>query len=44
MNQKKINLNIYLTLGFNDRVIKLYKKVKNLFIYLAQQNDHAVFT
>ena len=32
-----------LTLKFSDRVIYLYKKVANLLIFLALQNDHAMF-
>ena len=32
-----------LTLKFNNYVIQLYKKVSNPFIYLALENDHAMF-
>ena len=39
-NEIKINVN---TLKFNNKVIQLYKKVINPLIYLALENDRAMF-
>ena len=41
--KRKSILILLLTPTFNDWVFQLYKKVTNLFICLAQQNDHEMF-
>ena len=42
-NKKSKTLVLILTLRLNDWVIRLYKKIRNLSICLAQQSDHAMF-
>ena len=42
-NKKQKNIILFLAPRFNDSVIELCKKVTNLFIRLAQQNNHAMF-